>query len=652
MWMALLLLLTASATAPAQVFDIEKDGVGVMTLGGPWRFHTGDDPRWAQPSFDDSGWSLLRSDELWRFQGYSDYAGVAWYRFRIRIPAGMEEPALLLPKFVCSYQAYADGRLIGALGGMPPHPRSVWAPYQLLRLPGGASGSGRDVVVAIRTWTWIQGYGGPTGTAQAGSMAALRQQTAFLGFRTFWEDAGVSTVALVYVMGGLASLLLFALRRSEREYLWFGVYELGGAFQLVIDRVPDFRATWSPGNYILSCLGFTVSSFGFILFLATLLRMGKPRALQVAAAGVIFASLVFCCFPILDYAVPGGFPPSKFGTLEVLNDLGQLTFNLGLLFAVFQAMRRRVSDAHLLFYPMLLNGGTAMVEIASFALTNFGFRGLASRIDRFYQLTDWPFPIGLVHVTEFLTQGAILAILVHRYARSRKDEERMSSELEAARLVQQVLVPAAAPSISGYTIETSFKPDGQVSGDFFQIIPTSSGGALIAIGDESGKGMPAAMTVSLLVGTLRTLAHYTQSPGEILMAMNQHLLLRNRDGFTTCLILRVDADGTFTAANAGHLAPYCDGKELSLENGLPLGLLSGASYPETRFELPANAQLTLVTDGVVEARASDGQLFGFERLTALSRQSAGSIADAATAFGQQDDVTVLTLSRPAVAIGA
>jgi hypothetical protein len=650
MWIALLLLLSGSASA--QVFDLEKNGVGMMTLGGPWRFHTGDDPGWAQPSFDDSGWSLESSNEFWRYHGYPDYAGVAWYRFRIHIPGGMEEPALLLPKFVCSYEVYADGRLIGTLGGMPPHPRSVWAPYQLLRLPAGSGGNARDVTVAIRTWTWIRGYGGPTGTADAGSMAALGQRAAFLRFQAFWENAGMSALVLVYLMGGLASLLLFAFRPSEREYLAFAIYELGSAFQIVVELVPNFRATWSPGVYAASCLGFTAASFGLILFTASLLRMGRQRALQLSAAGVVFASLVYCCYPILDATLPAGFPASKFGTLEILNGLGQLTFNLGLLYAVFQAMRRKVPDSHLLFYPMLLNGGTAMVDIAGFALTNFGFRGLASRIDRFYHLTDWPFPIGLIHVTEFLTQGAILGILVHRFARSRRDEERMGSELEAARLVQKVLVPTDVPAISGFKIESLYQPAGQVGGDFFQIIPTSGGGALIAIGDVSGKGMPAAMTVSLLVGTLRTLAHYTENPGEILAAMNQRMLSRLRDGFTTCLILRVDPDGSFTAANAGHLAPYCDGEELSLENGLPLGLDAGASYQESRFELSANAQLTLVTDGVVEARSSDGQLFGFARLTALCTQSARSIADAATAFGQEDDVTVLTLSRAAVAMGA
>jgi serine phosphatase RsbU (regulator of sigma subunit) len=166
---------------------------------------------------------------------------------------------------------------------------------------------------------------------------------------------------------------------------------------------------------------------------------------------------------------------------------------------------------------------------------------------------------------------------------------------------------------------------------------------LVAIGDVSGKGMPAAMTVSLLVGTLRTLVHYTQSPAEILSAMNQRMLSRSGGGFTTCLVLTVTADGKLTAANAGHIAPYLNGHELVLANGLPLGLNAHEHYAERVFTLAADERITLLTDGVVEARADDGELLGFDRAKAMMNQPADSIAKAAQDFGQDDDITVLTL---------
>lgn len=220
---------------------------------------------------------------------------------------------------------------------------------------------------------------------------------------------------------------------------------------------------------------------------------------------------------------------------------------------------------------------------------------------------------------------------------------RAETELEAAGAVQQVLVPDEVPSLPGFRIESVYRPAGEVGGDFFQILPAARGGLLIVIGDVSGKGMPAAMTVSLLVGTVRTLASYTESPGEILAAMNRHMLGRSHGGFTTCLVLRMAPDGEAIAANAGHLAPWINGQELALDNGLPLGLNSASTYAESAFELIANAQLTLVSDGVVEARNARGELFGFDRACALSTGTAASMARAAQDFGQEDDITVLTL---------
>jgi len=239
---------------------------------------------------------------------------------------------------------------------------------------------------------------------------------------------------------------------------------------------------------------------------------------------------------------------------------------------------------------------------------------------------------------------ATLVIYVRDLIQDRREKLRMSAELEAARSVQQVLIPDEIPAIPGFKIQSIYKPAGEVGGDFFQILPVADGGVLMVIGDVSGKGMPAAMTVSLLVGTVRTLAHYTQRPGEILAAMNQRMMSRSHGGFTTCLVLRADTDGKLTIANAGHIAPYLEGKELALENGLPLGLSADATYAESTFQLAPVHQLTLVTDGVVEARDKAGALFGFERTAALSKQPAEAIAQAAQAFGQDDDITALTLA--------
>jgi serine phosphatase RsbU (regulator of sigma subunit) len=102
-------------------------------------------------------------------------------------------------------------------------------------------------------------------------------------------------------------------------------------------------------------------------------------------------------------------------------------------------------------------------------------------------------------------------------------------------------------------------------------------------------------------------------------------------------------------ANAGHLFPYSNGTEIAVETGMPLGIATEADYADTTVRLNPGDNITFLSDGVVEARKADGELFGFERAQAISVRSPQEIADAAQQFGQEDDITVLTLTlAPAV----
>lgn len=256
---------------------------------------------------------------------------------------------------------------------------------------------------------------------------------------------------------------------------------------------------------------------------------------------------------------------------------------------------------------------------------------------------DWPYPVFVV----ILLGSVILAVFVRDLIRDRREKMRMGAELAAGRAVQQVLIPEVAPATPGFNIESVYKPYGEVGGDFFQILPRPDGSVLIAIGDVSGKGMPAAMMVSLLVGALNALAETTTSPAQLLAGLNRRILGRNHGGFTTCLILHASPDSTYTAANAGHIPPYLNGEQLACENNLPLGLVAETSYSELTFRTSASDRLTLFTDGVVEATNARRELFGFARAEQVIRQPAAAIADAAQRWGQEDDITVLTVALTA-----
>ena len=243
----------------------------------------------------------------------------------------------------------------------------------------------------------------------------------------------------------------------------------------------------------------------------------------------------------------------------------------------------------------------------------------------------------------------ILAIVYAVYDYTTEESRRrneLAQEIRNAQELQQVLVPEALPDLPGFALTSSYRPAQEVGGDFFQVVPLAGGGTMVVLGDVSGKGLPAAMTVALVVGTVRTLAEFTRSPAEMLDGLNRRLRGRLHGGFATCLALRLEADGTGAIASAGHPSPYLNGRELDLQGALPLGI-GEAKYEEIPLQLEPGDHLALYTDGLLEARNEKGDLYGFDRLQSLfERAAAANVAsDDAVDFGQEDDITVLTLTR-------
>jgi serine phosphatase RsbU (regulator of sigma subunit) len=156
--------------------------------------------------------------------------------------------------------------------------------------------------------------------------------------------------------------------------------------------------------------------------------------------------------------------------------------------------------------------------------------------------------------------------------------------------------------------------------------------------------------MGLIVGFWQEVVSTVQSPSEILCRFNHYLLHRLSGGFVTCLCARLQPDGQLTIANAGHLAPYLNGTELTILNGLPLGISAESEYEESHHLLSPTDTFVLISDGVVEARDKTHAFYGFERLqqTLSERPGAEAIARRAQKFGQEDDITVIAISPRAV----
>jgi serine phosphatase RsbU (regulator of sigma subunit) len=235
---------------------------------------------------------------------------------------------------------------------------------------------------------------------------------------------------------------------------------------------------------------------------------------------------------------------------------------------------------------------------------------------------------------------------MRRFLQSLRLRQQWEAEIDQARQIQQLLIPEAIPTVPGFVLETEYRPAQQVGGDFFQILPDGTGGVLVLLGDVTGKGLQAGMQVALIVGAIRTLIESSYEPHVVLEGLNRRLCGRGQS-YATCVALHIEADGKTTIANAGHLTPYLNGKELTMTGNLPLGLNPSVTFDQISMQLKHKDRLLVITDGVIEAKNAKNELFGFNRARSISHLPASFIVKAAEIFGQEDDITVVSISRTA-----
>jgi serine phosphatase RsbU (regulator of sigma subunit) len=254
------------------------------------------------------------------------------------------------------------------------------------------------------------------------------------------------------------------------------------------------------------------------------------------------------------------------------------------------------------------------------------------------------FQIDPFNLSFLIASVVLFAALGLRAWNAWRTRDELRVEFDSAREMQQLLVSPAA-DLPGFHMRSAYLPALHVGGDFFHVAQQQDGSVLVVVGDVSGKGLRAAMTVSAIMGALRTLPENPAlSPAGLLSQLNRGLSGRLAGGFVTACAARIFPDGRLLLANAGHLVPYASGIELPADSGLPLGIIPDAAYSNTIFELAPDTCITFLSDGVIEARNKNGELFGFDRTAAISMQSADEIAKTAELFGQEDDITVLTLT--------
>ena len=463
----------------AQTIDLQRDRISLAESHGLWRFHPGDDSRWADPNFNDSAWPLLRSDSSWSEQGYRGYSGFAWYRFTVLLPPGHDQYAIGIPRLVTSYEVFAGGRQIGSFGGMPPREQTLLCTNQVFALPPMPFGG--PLLIAIRVWHWpywagVLG-GGPAGPLRLGEIGLVQSWRAEEHRHFFWLIASGNTLMLINLLAAITGLVLFWARRTEREYLWFGIYELLTGVNHWIDNASWFYDVPWKLNYFLGVFIAGTSWLFFLLFISRILRVRRGWLFWIGAAGAGFSMLAMAA------ALAGGL---SFNAGRIYWALGLIPYFVAILALLTRGARKGDPDARMMLLPVGLCYSTWFLLNLRGILFRAGHPGVNRYLGWMFQLSTWPFPFSLQDVTDLIMSLAVVAILPVRFARTRREQRQMAAELEGARAVQQVLIPEEIPSIPGFEVHSVFRPAGQVGGDFFQDLATRTGGALVIVGDVSG----------------------------------------------------------------------------------------------------------------------------------------------------------------------
>jgi sigma-B regulation protein RsbU (phosphoserine phosphatase) len=266
-----------------------------------------------------------------------------------------------------------------------------------------------------------------------------------------------------------------------------------------------------------------------------------------------------------------------------------------------------------------------------------------------------------ITILSVLSNQAAIAMENARLYKDTIEKQRMEEELSLAREIQKHLLPTITPSTDGFELAGYNLPSKEVGGDYYDFIPLENKRIGIAIGDISGKGIPAALLMSNLQAALRISASRASSTHDVIHQLNHHITrTTSPEKYATFFYGVFDIrNQSLEYTNAGHNYPilfHRSGKQTLLrEGGVIIGVLEDAQYVTQRVKLSAGDFIILYTDGVTEALNQADQEFGESRLAQAAERAAHqtaqsildyileSVIDFTHGHLQADDLTLVVM---------
>ena len=616
-----------SETVPDKLLltlDLLNSGIVVDSGTGlyPWKYHPGDNPEWANPTFDDTEWesigtlgTLAPQNELHE----SGKKGIGWYRLHVSVSDKQlwNVPLALQVMYQAgASEIYLDGVLIYAFGKVGTRKEEEEVYWE--RNPQVISFSGEtDHVIAVRYSNFSSPFGfwlalAPLDESIKSRVTMVRQGTTL---QMVW------TAITVFLM--LQHLLLFFFYPGARENLYFAIST--GSIGAFIFLTFQFILWTTSNTQILFLLRLLICVYVLIfvsgkLFLYTLFYPKLPKLSWFFLTGWV-VTLCVNLFDIDKYtfditsSYSSNFSAGLGGNLLLLFTILTL---LEIVRVIIVAIFKKKDGA------WIFGLGSLSPFILPFI---FGF--IVSRTG--YDIT-WELGTLIIFLAPLFSMSIYLARNFSRTRRKLETEElerqlleventRKTEELEEARKLQMSMLPQAPPELPNLDVAFEMRPATEVGGDYYDFNLTEEGRLTIAIGDATGHGMNAGLVVSAVKSLFKTSA-----PGagnlDTLERISQGVKSMNLKRLYMAMTLATFNDNILTLAAAGMPPPLIYRsdenmvEEILLE-GMPLGGVIGAERQEATFELQSRDTILLMSDGLPEMMNPKNKMLDYPKTKEL-----------------------------------